>query len=346
MFGSNVLEVGIGLIFTFLAVSLISGAIVEAIGSWTMLRAKTLLSGVQSLLNDPNFDALARQLYAHASINPRGPGASAPRANQPTYIDKEQFAVALMDITGISEAIAAHAAALATAEAAPPPAPAPAIPLVTRLTNAVDAKIAPPAAAPLAAPVPENPQIRQLLYGIIYRSLGDATKIKEDLASWFDNGMDRLSGVYKRYMQLMTVGIALILAVVINVDSITIAQEVWEQPTLVEKLKADKMITSDEALRALDQSLPVGWPNGYFKRQKAKQDDKGNPIKDDKGNPIYEVVVFGPWDWLVSICGWLITAVAALFGAPFWFDALQNITRLKGSGPSPDEKKNKTAAAS
>ena len=39
MFNSHVLEVGIGLIFTFLAVSLITGAIVEAIGSWTRWRA-------------------------------------------------------------------------------------------------------------------------------------------------------------------------------------------------------------------------------------------------------------------------------------------------------------------
>ena len=41
----------------------------------------------------------------------------------------------------------------------------------------------------------------------------------------------------------------------------------------------------------------------------------------------------------------LVTAVASLFGAPFWFDALQLVTRLKGSGPSPGEKSSNTAAA-
>lgn len=39
-----------------------------------------------------------------------------------------------------------------------------------------------------------------------------------------------------------------------------------------------------------------------------------------------------------TVAGWLITAVATLFGAPFWFDALQQVVRLKGSGPSPAEK--------
>ena len=115
LFGSHVLEVGAGLIFTFLAISLISGAIVEAIGSCTKLRAQTLLSGVQSLLNDPNFNALASELYAHAAINPRGPGADAPKTNIPTYIDKHQFAAAIMDITGMSNAIRMDAAARAAA---------------------------------------------------------------------------------------------------------------------------------------------------------------------------------------------------------------------------------------
>jgi hypothetical protein len=45
------------------------------------------------------------------------------------------------------------------------------------------------------------------------------------------------------------------------------------------------------------------------------------------------------------LLGWLITAVATLFGAPFWFDALQQLVRLKGSGPSPAEKRSGAGAA-
>jgi len=47
---------------------------------------------------------------------------------------------------------------------------------------------------------------------------------------------------------------------------------------------------------------------------------------------------------LLHTAGWLITAFATLFGAPFWFDALQQIVRLKGSGPSPSEKGTNAAA--
>jgi hypothetical protein len=48
---------------------------------------------------------------------------------------------------------------------------------------------------------------------------------------------------------------------------------------------------------------------------------------------------------LETVTGWLITAVATLFGAPFWFDALERVVRLKGSGPSPAEKRSGMAAA-
>ena len=120
MFNSNVLEVGVGLIFTFLAVSLITGAIIEAITSIIGWRANTLKNGIKALLNDPGFNGLARDLYAHASVNPRGPGTTAAETQaalgtgllgfwtnkKPSYIDGEQFANALMDITGMSSAIA------------------------------------------------------------------------------------------------------------------------------------------------------------------------------------------------------------------------------------------------
>jgi hypothetical protein len=339
MFNSTVLEVGVGVLFSFLAVSLITGAIVEAISSATKWRASNLLSGVKTLLNDPDFTALARDLYAHAAVNPHGPGADAPTENKPAYIDKNQFADALMDITGMSAAISAAAGA------GPPETQA--APLVTALKTAVDAKIAPAAAEPPAAAVPDNPQIRQLLHGIIDRSMGEAAKIKEALGNWFENGMDRLSGTYKRRTQLVSMIIALILAVGLNVDSISIGKALWEQPTLVANLKVtdtDTAPSAEEALKLLNETLPIGWPHGIFVTNRVKKDRAGSPMKNEAGNPVYSR--FEPWDWLASGCGWLLTTIATLFGAPFWFDALQKITRLKGSGPSPDDKKNQVAAPS
>jgi hypothetical protein len=110
MFGSTILDVAAGIIFGFLAVSLFTSAAVEAINSILNVRVKNLRTGIMALVNDPNFTGLAKELYAHALVSPLGPGAADPLKNAPAYINKTQFAEALLDITGLSAATPAAAA--------------------------------------------------------------------------------------------------------------------------------------------------------------------------------------------------------------------------------------------
>ena len=110
MFGSTILDVAAGIIFGFLAVSLFTSASVEAINSALNVRAKNLRTGIMALVNDPNFTGLAKELYEHALINPLGPGASDPTKNAPAYVEKLQFAEALLDVTGLTAATSAAAA--------------------------------------------------------------------------------------------------------------------------------------------------------------------------------------------------------------------------------------------
>jgi hypothetical protein len=136
--------------------------------------------------------------------------------------------------------------------------------------------------------------------------------------------MDRLSGAYKRWTQLWCFAIALLLAVSLNVSTLHVARALWHQPMAVKMSglgEGDALPTPLQALQALDElALPIGWTR-------------------------LDVAAERPVDWLARIAGWIITAVATLFGAPFWFDALQRIARLKGAGPSPADKVTGTAAA-
>jgi hypothetical protein len=330
MFGSTVLDVAAGIIFGFLAISLFTSAAVEAINSALNVRVKNLRTGIMALVNDPNFTGLAKELYAHALISPLGPGAANPLKNAPAYIDKTQFAEALLDITGLSAATPTAAAQ------------APAVQAAADLKARMD-KLSAPAAN-------IDPQLKQMLQGMVIRCGGDMNRLKIDLANWFDNGMDRLSGQFKRRTQLMTFFIALITAFVVNLDTIRIATLLWEQPALADKLNSaqfpagepknlDDAIANDKkvfaAVSALAQGgFPVGWPPGHFL-----------DIQDENGN--WKAFRDAPFSiWYRPVLGWFITAVAALFGAPFWFDALQSIIRLKGSGPSPAEKATGRAASS
>lgn len=101
MFGSIILDVAMGLIFTFLVLSLVTSAAVEMVASALAWRANTLLQGVKELLNDDSFTGLVKEIYNHAAVNPRTNGTAESEEQlgpKPSYIDPMQFASALTDI--------------------------------------------------------------------------------------------------------------------------------------------------------------------------------------------------------------------------------------------------------
>ena len=334
MFSTTVLDTATGIVFTFLAVSLASSAITEAISSAVKWRSKTLLSGIQSILNDPDFDGLAQQLYKHALINPRFSGATTAKKDLyklPAYIDSDHFAAAFMDVARL----AAKAPGEIKAQ-------------IEGVGN--DDK-----------PNIKDEQIKQLLLGIYDRALGNPDAMRKELAHWFDSCMDRVGGAYKRDAQMVTFGVGLIIAAALNISAIRVGMVLWDKPELANAIAATaatKAPTAQEALNQLETAdLPIGWPASAKKDASAEDAAKDPPTKDaptkDAPNavPVHDNIfgasgdVYGCGWWITTVLGWLITAGATLFGAPFWFDALQNFTRLKGTGASPSDKKQNKAAA-
>ena len=107
MFGSSVLEVGIGLILVFLLISLILTAVREAIESLYKTRARDLEQAIAQLLDDQDGTGLRGHLYNHPLVYALFPGGVTPtvftdtgavesrgRRNLPAYIPRETFALA------------------------------------------------------------------------------------------------------------------------------------------------------------------------------------------------------------------------------------------------------------
>src|SRR5215472_3218831 len=288
MFNSTVLDVAVGLVFTFLAISLAVSAITEGVASMLGWRSQTLLLGVKDLLNDQAFTGIALHIYNHAMVAPRDPGTAKKESDLkylPAYIDPIHFADALIDVVGITK-----------------DAPA------TNIKSVVQQSVA-------------DPQIQSLLKGMVDRAAGDVTEIRKQIGSWFDSSMDRVSGAYKRKTQVWSFFIALILAAGLNVSSVDVGRALWLQPLLAKTIAPASQLGPVEALQKLQElDVPIGWT-----------ETKVHNLTTLNGLP--------------TVVGWLITAVATLFGAPFWFDALERVVRLKGSGPSPAEKRSDMGAA-
>jgi hypothetical protein len=343
MFNSSILDVIIGLVFCFASVALFVSSINEALASFLKLRHKTLLAGMQKLLNDPDGTGLVKSLYAHALIDPMslalppaaatadgallaGPApAPAPRPpaqvevkpawpvwasgrQLPAYIASRDFAHALIDI--IRTAPAANAG----------------------LKTDIDAVA--------------DPQLRQALQGFYARAAGDVDKFSDAVANWFDNAMDRLSGTYKRKSQFWTFLIALFTAAALNIDAFHVLDQLWRRPELSAaivspastQLIAAAVATSGSAaasapaalspteLMTTLNTLPVGWA--------AHRTAPADPMA---------AFMFYLW-WALGVA---ITASAAVFGAPFWFDLLQQLIQIRGTGakPAPNRDRRQSDAA-
>jgi hypothetical protein len=244
---------------------------------------------LKDLLNDADFNKLAKTLYDHALISPREmPNVAAGNlALKPAYIDPKQFADAMMQ----------------------------SLDMIEGTPDELKAKIA---ASPLL-----DAQIRTFLNGVVDRTDGAVVHMRDELSAWFDNAMDRVSGTYKRKTQLYLFVIALLMALGLNVDTVQIGAALWHQPMVTKTIQPEPSEKFDAMLADLERmDLPVGWTQAKL-----------------------TAVTSGPGGAIYAVVGWLITAFATLFGAPFWFDTLQQFVRLKGAGPSPTESKDGTAAA-
>ena len=310
MFGSAILDVGVGVVLAFLGVSLAASALTEALNSWQQTRQATLVKGVQALLNDPDFCGLARGLFNHALINPLSDGTARDVAHltaKPAYIRSSDFAAALVDIIKLPSGKPTNAPQDA--------AIAPVLPPEKSLSEAVNEI--------------ENLQIRQTLRALLTSAGGDEAAFQLAVGKWFDSSMERVSGAYKRNAQLSTVCVALLVAMVLNIDGLHITTVLWQRPALAQGLPAGTAVAAPatDYLLHLEQSTLIGW-QGFTGSDRDPRAPGGN--------------IAG---FLGMVLGWLIVAGASLFGAPFWFDTLQRITQLRGEGGGEGIQRKQTGAA-
>src|SRR4051812_22260993 len=98
MFGSNILEVALGLTLLFLVLSLMATAVREAIESVLKTRAVYLERGIREMLGDRDGVGIAKDFYEHPLISSLFRGDFDHKSERmqggalPTYIPAKTFA--------------------------------------------------------------------------------------------------------------------------------------------------------------------------------------------------------------------------------------------------------------
>jgi hypothetical protein len=367
---SAILGTVIGLVFVFALAALFCSAVTESISNLLQKRARYLLTGLRAMLDGPPTPAaaestistrdgdelhnltrgvrskgedtakqpadsrerikqtistsggkkptqpgdLAASLFAHPLVNSLqtrrvGLKNSNRTIRNPQYIPPKLFAQALMD-TLLPNIEGRHRNRNVLREVA----------------KAVDE-------------LPESFPARESIRALLIQAGDDLSAFQKSLEDWYDAQMGRISGWYKRWTKVILGVLGLLLAIIVNVDAVRIGHTLYVDEPVRQAVVAQaadnaecrtqtdpaerRRCVEDLAASLEESGLPLWYPEGCSLSELShcwKWADADRP----EG-----------WMFVVKLFGWLLTAFAVSFGAPFWFDALSKLGSLRTSGPKP-----------
>ena len=267
MFGLEILDVVIGLMFVYLLLSLLATAINEYVAALVNLRGKELARGLGRLLDDLDdrqalkkaFDGvgpavtgatatLTERFYNHRLIRPlatrRGWAfrAFSKEPRLPSYIPARTFAMALLDVLGYTDPAATDPENPAGGEQGKA-----LVGVMDILKRESPLDVSELKGLLANANLPEPIQLR--LLEAFTGSQNRLQHLHDGVEVWFNNAMDRVSGAYKRTIQGWLLLIGMLIAACSNADTI----DMWRRLAADDKLR-DAM--AERAVRTLPDLQP------------------------------------------------------------------------------------------
>ena len=188
-----------------------------------------------------------------------------------------------------------------------------------------------------------QPQLGGALVDLWARAGADFGKFRHEVEDWFDREMARVSGWYSRWAQWLMLGIAIILAALLNISAVTVAKVLWEDPTLRSQVvaEAQQEVASSSTTVAGTAAPSATTPPTTAAGSSTPEPELPLPVG-------WSSRTWPGLDWYLPLhlLGILLVGIAASFGAPFWFDLLNRVVNLRMSGTPPATAADQRAAAS
>lgn len=316
------IDVAIGLILMYLVLALFCSAINEFIASIFRLRSNSLASALTQLIDDKDlknaFDThglIDTTKIATSGGNQGTTPAGGPQPkswlsrqwnnSDPSYLSSRNVALALVGSLDKDHPVIDF----------------------QQVTHLIDQ-------------LPFGSNIKDVMDNAVLEAGDDLNKLRDSLANWFDGAMDRLSGAYKRNMQLISLAVGLVIAVFFNADTLHVGRELWQDRSMAQAIAQSapeimtKLCPNADCSNPTDANAPLPIAAVKARLNAAQTDLRGLPIgwneqtqADFKANPG------------LGILGLLLTAIALAMGAPFWFDLLQKIMNFRNAGQPPPKAK-------
>ena len=342
--GLTALDVAVGLFFLFFLLSIVCSTVAELISTAMGWRARNLELGLRQVLGDPErvnaffntprIRALGqpvRELSERwwgargwgepqhgeaAATGAEGVAAGAPVDEEPpapvrlpSYIPSRAFSLAVLDT--LAPDLAKESRALDRSAPASQD-------VIEQLRGRLPGK--------------RDDGVRRALEDVLDEGRGHIDDLREGLERHFDEVMDRASGWYKRRAQLALVIIASAVTIAGNVDAVQVASSLW----------------SDDALRATVVQRATAAAENAPPPTEASLNRLADDVEevDELSLPVGWSAATTPdtfWGWLGKLLlGWPLTVAAVAMGAPFWFDLLGKVARLRVAGKAEGTVKDDT----
>lgn len=194
---------------------------------------------------------------------------------------------------------------------------------------------------------------------------------REKLGKWYETTTDRITGTLKRKKAMpATLIVGLLITIFLNVNSIEICKYLYTHPEVSKEIALKALSDIGEYKTKVDslkdisekyQKAVLSTTMVYKKESKINTKDSislteandtikqlNENIKNVENNLNKFTSVLPkelPIGWsnkkytaseiLNMITGWIVTILAISLGAPFWFDLLNKVANLRGTGPKP-----------
>ena len=308
LFNSTVLDWVIGIVFVYLLLAIICTTVNEWISGILSIRAKTLAKGIEQLLDQQKGSDTTRSFlqdfYAHPLVTGMVTPGKTTSTGHPSYLSSRTFATAVMDVTTKGKLGSISFADLENGAKALP-----------------------------------DGDVKTALLALLQNAAGDLDRAQKNIEQWFDDTMERVSGWYKRWTQIVIVCVAVILTIATNADTMRIGHLLWTNGTLRATIVEKAKNRAETGKEAAARTEAVDYP------------DKNNPQKPvfkpsaDELNALKPLLGWTRQDWCERsqwpsrLLGWILTIVAISLGAPFWFDTLNKLMNIRSAGQKPKKER-------
>ena len=314
MLNNPALDVAIGLIFIYALYSLITTTLTELVSTWINIRGRVLRGAIIRMLDDekptqspgkiPNGE-LSRVFLTRPEIKYLGNKKwFSKNSRRPSYIKPKTFGKALINT------------------------------LYASYEGENNFKI-------LISKLDDKNPTHEFLINLISEAKNNTDKFKSLAEEWYNETMERVSGWYKKWIQLITFMVSLFIAFSMNVNTIEIAQKLSTD----DEARIELVNAATNFLESQDDSTIMSLNKeelDKIKKLNTQLNDLLLETEKEKTiiNLEYPNIKSEINEWWSYLLGCLITAIALSLGAPFWFDLLNRLVKLRGSGIQEKTTKN------